>query len=143
MFQITNITPAKDSKVDVTYYIIDGGSILNATYASSILNRLSIKDMSSITTPYVVTTTPRSTLPSTSKMSEDDGYPSWMIPVIAASSVGFVLFIIIIILYCRWKKGAPSKKVQPQVASATEEQREGPRVRFYYKKMFTEGLVIK
>ena len=114
---------------DVTYYITDAGSVLNATYACSILKRLSLQEMSSVTTPYTVNTTPRPLQSTTSETSDDDEeHPFWFIPVVVAGSVGFVIVVVVIIVYCRWKKGAPTKKILPQTGSPIEEQVQKPRV---------------
>jgi hypothetical protein len=129
ILQVTGTSWTQGSSADVTYYITDAGSILNATYACSVLKRLTVNEMSSITTPYQVNSTPRPQTPTNSGTSgNDDEYPSWFIPVIVAGSVGFLLLILVIILYCRWKKGTP-KKIQPQTDSPTEVQK--PRVRYY------------
>ena len=117
---------------DVTYYITDAGAVLNATYACSILKRLSVEEMSSVTRPYTVNSTPRPLLTSTSGTSGDDEeYPSWFIPVVVAGSAGFLLLILVVILYCRWKKGAPAKKILPQTGSPIEEQVQKPRVNVF------------
>ena len=139
---------------DVTYYITDAGSVLNATYACSILKRLSLQEMSSVTTPFTVNTTPRplqsatNTTPrplqsTTSETSDDDEeYPSWFIPVVVAGSVGLVLLVVVIILYCRWKKGAPAKKILPQTGSPIEEQVQKPRVIELKKNTFILKLFV-
>lgn len=127
--QVRDAKWTKGFSADVTYYIIDAGSVLNATYACSILKRLSLQEMSSTTTPYSVNTAPRPLQSAASETSGDDEeYPSWFIPVVVAGSVGFVLLVIVIILYCRWKKGAPAKKILPQAGSPVEEQVQKPRV---------------
>ncbi|CAB4035892.1 Hypothetical predicted protein, partial [Paramuricea clavata] len=125
---VTGTSWTQGISADVTYYITDAGSILNATYACSILKRLTLVEMSSITAPYTVNSTPRPRTPTTSGTSaNDDDYPSWFIPVVVAGSVGFLLLVLIIILYCRWKKGAPPKKIQPQAGSPIEEEVHKPR----------------
>ena len=127
ILQVTGTSWTEGFSADVTYYITDGGQILNATYACSVLNRLTLKEMSSTTTPYPVNSAPRPLTPTTAGTSDsDDEYPSWFIPVIIAASVGFVLLVVVIILYCRWKKGAPPKKIQPHTDPPTEVQ--NPRV---------------
>ena len=96
--------------------------------------------MSSSTAPYTVNSTPRPRTPTTSGTStNDDDYPSWFIPVVVAGSVGFLLLVLIIILYCRWKKGAPPKKIQPQAGSPIEEEVHKPRVSAWLSKEFVHG----
>ncbi len=132
IFQVTGTKWTQGHSADVTYYITDAGTILNATYAVSILKRLTLNDMSSVTSPYSVNSTPRPSTPTNSGTSDnDDEYPSWFIPVVVGGCVGFLLLVIIIILYCRWKKGAPPKKIQP-----TEEQVQKPRVSYFCLNTF-------
>lgn len=102
------------------------------------LKRLTLTEMSSVTAPYTVNSTPRPRLPTTADVSEkDEEYPSWFLPLVIAGSVGLLLFLLVIVLYCRWKKGAPSKKIEP--GATIEEEVHKPRVRDLYTTLLSRS----
>jgi hypothetical protein len=58
MYQIVNATAVNGSSgfADIIFFIVDSGKVVNATYAVAVFNRLTVNEMSVITSPYAVST---------------------------------------------------------------------------------------